>query len=396
MEYPHLPFFNRPPTVLNRSVHPGNRHQSKIYTRPGPSRGFQDSHPKSSVRVVRNQIHAAPQLLMILNEVKNLFGRQLPNMGLPYITRLVFDFNAESIVIFHNGVVSGAISSRLFISQRFIEIVFFAVEMAQQDQGYGRLAMSFLKTVIQSRGIYDVLTCADNDAVGFFKKQGFNDQEIRMDPDRWVGYIKDYDGVTLMHCLVHPSIDYLTFVDAVLGKQLRALEVKTGLRIAKPIREFELDIPSLPHAVYHLSLPLHVILERCAPNLRSKGVMTLLANYVAECRAIREKLFRILNALKSDARNAEIFLRPVTEDVAPDYFEIIVSPMDLWSIENRLKRYEDYYKRPEIFAVDVHLMCENAKTFNGPDSVFYRNAVELYRKFKKLYFEEFPNTALPE
>jgi hypothetical protein len=70
--------------------------------------------------------------------------------------------------------------------------------------------------------------------------------------------------------------------------------------------------------------------------------------------------------------------------------------MDLWSIENRLKRYDDYYKRPEIFAIDVAVMCDNAKQFNPPDSPFYRNAIELFRKFKRLYAEEFPDAQLGE
>jgi histone acetyltransferase len=396
MEYSHLPFFNRPPSYANLAVHPGNRHQSRIYTQPCPALRLRDPHPNASLRIVRNKMQAPPQLFMILSEIKNLFVRQLPNMGAPYITRLVYDLNAESVVVFHNGSVSGAISSRLFVANGFIEIVFCAVDMVLQDQGTGRLAMSFLKSVIQARGIYDILTCADNEAVGFFKKQGFNDKEIRMHPDRWVGYIKDYDGVTLHHCLIHPAIDYLTFMDTVLQRQLNWLGERTGVRIAKPIRDFELDIPSLPHAVYHLSLPLPLIIEKCAPRLKSPGILALLGNYEENCATIREKLFKILNALKADVKNAEIFLRPVTEEIATDYFETIHSPMDLWSIENRLRRYDDYYKRPEIFAVDVHLMCENAKVFNPADSVFYKNAVDLYRRFKRLYQEEFPNAQLPE
>jgi histone acetyltransferase len=396
MEYPHLPFFHRPPSVTNFSVHPGNRHQSWIYTHPAPSRRLPDLQSSASIRVVRNKFHGPPQLHIILNEVKNLFGRQLPNMGTPYITRLVFDLTAETVVVFHNGTVSGAISSRLFSEQAFIEIVFLAVEMTLQDQGYGRLVMSYLKSVIQARNVYDMLTCADNDAVGYFKKQGFNSQAIRMDPERWVGYIKDYDGVTLMHCLIHPEIDYLTFSETVLPKQLKELERRTGLMISKPIKEFELDIPSLPHAVYHLSLPLPAILKRSAPRLKSPGITALVANYRETCAVTREKLYKILDILKADGKNSDIFLTPVTEEIATDYFSTIHSPINLWSIQNRLKRYEDYYKRPEIFAVDVHLMCDNAKLFNQQDSVYYKNAVDLYRKFKRLYMEEFPGASLPD
>jgi histone acetyltransferase len=42
---------------------------------------------------------------------------------------------------------------------------------------------------------------------GYFKKQGFS-KEHRMPPERWKGYIKDYDGGTFMECYIHASIDY--------------------------------------------------------------------------------------------------------------------------------------------------------------------------------------------
>ncbi|KAJ1669408.1 histone acetyltransferase, partial [Spiromyces aspiralis] len=41
------------------------------------------------------------------------------------------------------------------------------------------------------------LTYADNYAIGYFKKQGFT-KEITLDKRLWVGYIKDYEGGTLM------------------------------------------------------------------------------------------------------------------------------------------------------------------------------------------------------
>jgi histone acetyltransferase len=333
---------------------------------------------------------------MSLNAIKGCFAKQLPNMGGPYIARLVFDLGAESVYIIHKGVIMGAISSRLFVEQGFIEIVFCAVDSSLQEGGYGRLLMDFLKGVVQARGIHDILTCADNEAVGYFKKQGFNEKEIRMEPSRWVGYIKDYDQVTLVHCLIHPEIDYLNFQKTVLARQLANLADRTGIQISKPIPEFAEEQPSLPHAVYHVSLPLPLILRRRAPALRSAGILRLLNGYDDRCRILREKFIRILEALKSDPKNADIFMRPVTEEIAPNYFDVIQSPMDLWSIENRLKRYDDYYKRPEIFAIDVALMCDNAKHFNPPDSQFYRHAIELFKKFKRLYAAKCPDSEFAE
>lgn len=61
------------------------------------------------------------------------------------------------------------------------------------------------------------LTYADNYAIGYFQKQGFS-KHIAMPKERWVGFIKDYDGGTLMECYVHPGIDYLN-VAGIVTKQ---------------------------------------------------------------------------------------------------------------------------------------------------------------------------------
>lgn len=45
--------------------------------------------------------------------------------------------------------------------------------------------------------IQHFLTYADNYAIGYFKKQGFS-KDITLDKTKWVGYIKDYEGGTIM------------------------------------------------------------------------------------------------------------------------------------------------------------------------------------------------------
>jgi len=52
------------------------------------------------------------------------------------------------------------------------------------------------------------LTYADNYAVGYFRKQGFS-KEISFDRERWVGYIKDYEGGTIMQCKMLPKVKYV-------------------------------------------------------------------------------------------------------------------------------------------------------------------------------------------
>jgi histone acetyltransferase len=52
------------------------------------------------------------------------------------------------------------------------------------------------------------LTYADNYAVGYFKKQGFT-KEISLEREKWVGYIKDYEGGTIMQCTMLPKVRYM-------------------------------------------------------------------------------------------------------------------------------------------------------------------------------------------
>ena len=80
-----------------------------------------------------------------------------------------------------------------------MEIAFCAITATEQVRGYGTHMMNHLKEAMREISMMHFLTFADNFAVGYFKKQGFT-REIRL-PYRWQGFIKDYDGGTLMHCL---------------------------------------------------------------------------------------------------------------------------------------------------------------------------------------------------
>jgi histone acetyltransferase len=49
--------------------------------------------------------------------------------------------------------------------------------------------------------IFHLLTYADNSAIGYFKPQGFSTR-IRLEGEKWVHCIKDYQVSTLMHCRI--------------------------------------------------------------------------------------------------------------------------------------------------------------------------------------------------
>ncbi|KAJ2539469.1 histone acetyltransferase, partial [Coemansia sp. RSA 1933] len=110
-----------------------------------------------SFEVVYNDKQA--ESMRRLTELKNIFQKQLPKMPKEYIARLVYDRNHSSLAIVKaDGHVVGGITFRLFEQRQFAEIVFCAVSSSEQ---------------------------------GFTK-------EINLDKRLWMGYIKDYEGGTLM------------------------------------------------------------------------------------------------------------------------------------------------------------------------------------------------------
>ena len=69
--------------------------------------------------------------------------------------------------------------------------------------------------------MFHFLTYADNYALGYFRKQGFS-KEITLERSRWAGYIKDYEGATILQCTLLPKVDY-TQVRDIITKQREAI-----------------------------------------------------------------------------------------------------------------------------------------------------------------------------
>ncbi|OHS94423.1 acetyltransferase, GNAT family protein [Tritrichomonas foetus] len=385
-----MSWFSREPHFTNMRINPGLRHVSRLWTKPKPAKHSNEFYNDAQLKFVRNFSHAHPQLLMFLNDSKNIFSRQLPNMGSEYVARLVFDYNAITVMILHKGIVNGAICSRVFYQENFIEIVFCAVESTLQSRGYGRLAMNYLKSAIQIEEIYDILTCADNEAVVYFKKQGFNDKAINMDPKRWVGRIKDYEGVTLVHCKIYDDVDYMNFMSTI-NNQISFTEEKIGKTGFSPFFKDTDKFAPYPQKPTFLNKPLTEVVEYTDAKERRKEEDRLVQDYEENMAHIKEKLSKILHDLQKDERFGAVFQKPVTEEIAPTYFETILHPMDFLTMERRLKRFKDYYKRPESFAADFSLMIENCKTFNSADTTYYRIATQCMQKFRQLYNQEFPD-----
>ena len=90
------------------------------------------------------ELCARPRLI----DLKNIYGKQLPNMPKEYIVRLVFDPNHKSLVALKEGTVVGGITYRVFAKQQLSEVAFCAVNGSEQVKGYGTRLMNKLKTCV--------------------------------------------------------------------------------------------------------------------------------------------------------------------------------------------------------------------------------------------------------
>ena len=201
-----------------------------------------------------------PESMIYLVNLKNIFCRQLPRMPKEYIARLVLDRRHRSMVLLKreddaaesvvtNYTVIGGVCFRPFFDQGFAEIVFLAITNTEQVKGYGTRLMNHLKEHVKSMkpraridrgdGVVDhFLTYADNFAVGYFRKQGFT-KEVTMKEERWAGFIKDYEGGTLMECIINRHIDYLDIPGMIKRQKLCLIEKikeRSSSHIVYPVR----------------------------------------------------------------------------------------------------------------------------------------------------------------
>uniref|UniRef100_A0A8V0XP13 Bromodomain-containing protein 9 n=1 Tax=Gallus gallus TaxID=9031 RepID=A0A8V0XP13_CHICK len=75
--------------------------------------------------------------------------------------------------------------------------------------------------------------------------------------------------------------------------------------------------------------------------------------------------------------------QPVTDAIAPGYSMIIKHPMDFGTMKEKIAANE--YKSVTEFKADFKLMCDNAMTYNRPDTVYYKLAKKiLHTGFKMM------------
>jgi len=220
------------------------------------------------------------------------------------------------------------------------------------------------------------LTYADNFAVGYFEKQGFS-KDISLDRSVWAGYIKDYEGGTIMQCTMLPKVDYLDKFN-ILKRQQEAVMTKI-----QQLSRSHFVHPGLPQ--FQPGAPPNITVDpKDVPGLRETGwspdMQANLARPIGKT-ATHSLMERMINELLSNSR-AWAFREPVNVEEVVDYLEFIKEPMDLGTIERKVSHNQ--YKTFEDFVDDVQLVFDNARLYNPEESVYYKNANQVELDFKAL------------
>uniref|UniRef100_A0A8C7CWU3 histone acetyltransferase n=1 Tax=Oncorhynchus kisutch TaxID=8019 RepID=A0A8C7CWU3_ONCKI len=320
--------------------------------------------------VIGNSLNQKPnkRILMWLVGLQNVFSHQLPRMPKEYITRLVFDPKHKTLSLIKDGRVIGGICFRMFPSQSFTEIVFCAVTSNEQVKGYGTHLMNHLKEYHIKHDILNFLTYADEYAIGYFKKQGFS-KDIKVPKAKYLGYIKDYEGATLMGCELNPSIPYTEF--SVIIKKQKEIIKKLIERKQAQIRKVYPGLSCFKEGVRQI--PIESI-----PGIRETGWKPVgKGKELKDPDQLYSTLKTILQHVKSH-QNAWPFMEPVKKTEAPGYYQVIRFPMDLKTMSERLK--SRYYTTRKLFMADMQRIFTNCREYNPPESEYYKCA-NLLEKF---------------
>ncbi|XP_057293322.1 histone acetyltransferase KAT2A-like [Hydractinia symbiolongicarpus] len=345
-----------------------------------PSQTARDESARSEERrgliefhVIGNSLSKKPsrQTTIWLIGLQNVFSYQLPRMPKEYITRLVFDPKHRTLVLIKDGRPIGGICFRMFPTQNFTEIVFCAVSSNEQVKGYGTHMMNHLKDYHTKHGILNFLTYADEYAIGYFKKQGFS-KDIKIQKSDYIGYIKDYEGATLMHCPLNEKIPYRDF-SLVIKKQKEIVRQLIKMK-QEQIRRVHPGLTCFKDGVREIPISSIPGIEETGWKQLQKGSH----DFELEPSAHQEALSNVLTAVQNHA-SAWPFLKPVGRTEVPDYYDIIKYPMDLQTMEDRLKSC--YYSTKKLFVADMSRIFANCRTYNGPDTEYYRCAGVVERFF---------------
>ncbi len=293
----------------------------------------------------------------------------------------------------------GGICYRPNPEKEFIEIAFLAISSLEQVKGFGTRLMNKLKDHCKKDGYKYFLTYADNNAIGYFKKQGFH-KNLKMPKEQYREYIKDYDGGTLMEAEIDQKIDYSNLSDILKQQKdciVRYCQKFLNVKRKHTYQEFELELEKkgLNMNLFETTdkekneknekddkkdIEITKELFDCIPGIKESG--WTFEEYKNQCEKEKQgenvnfltQCRNIINKLKNQEKSRE-FREPVDKNLVPDYYQTITEPMDLSTLEKGVESGK--YKYKIDFEKDLRKIFNNARKYNGPTTHYYKDAIFL-------------------
>lgn len=181
-----------------------------------------------------------------------------------------------------------------------------------------------------------------------------------------------------MQCTMLPRLRYLE-VGRMLLKQKAAVQAK--MRLLSKSHIIHPPPPQYANGVTPIN-PLSI------PAIRETGwspEMDALAREPRHGPHFNE-FRRFLNQIQNH-KQAWPFLNPVNRDEVPDYYDVITSPMDLSTMEEKLEN--DAYTAPKELVRDLQLIFSNCRQYNDATTVYAKCAAKL-EKFMWSLIKEIP------
>ncbi|KAM6907437.1 bromodomain-containing protein 8-like isoform 5-T6 [Xenentodon cancila] len=153
---------------------------------------------------------------------------------------------------------------------------------------------------------------------------------------------------------------------------------------SEPDREMELE-PAVSESEdgYSLhtassSLQLHTVADSIPSSPASSQFSVCSEDLEAlQAHKIWKKAIMLVWRAAANHRYANVFLQPVTDEIAPGYHNIVHRPMDLATIKKNIET--GLIRTTAEFQRDIMLMFQNAVMYNGLDHDVYHMALEMQR-----------------
>lgn len=183
-----------------------------------------------------------------------------------------------------------------------------------------------------------------------------------------------------MQCTMVPRVRYLE-VGRLLLKQKETVRAKIRL-LSKSHIVHEPPAQWAPRGVMTPIDPLPILAIRATGWSPDMDQLARVPRHGPHFNELRRLLYQVQNH-----KQAWPFINPVNKDEVPDYYNVIKTPMDLATIEERLE--SDHYSAPREMVADLKLMFSNFRQYNDATTVYNKCAVKL-EKYMWSLIKDFP------